>query len=234
VRVGVGTNRGGLKCAAARHDDAARHHLVVHRFHDRVGLSGEERFVDFETFSLYHLAVRGHLVAGFQHDDVIEHDLANRDVDRLPLASHVGHGSVEQRETIERALGPILLHDADQGVEDHDEPEQRVLHLPGDEHDNKQRAQDGVEARKDVGSDDGGKRTTRLRLDRVDVATRDSFGHLGRSETAGGGARTRHHHHIRLSGGGCNCQATAVTVRRRLQLSGDAWASDRNSPVPAG
>ena len=111
----------------ARDDDAARQHLGVDRLVDRVGLAGEQRLVDLEAVGGAHDAVGRDLVAGAQLEQVVEHDLLDRDLVELPVADDARLRGAQHGELVERALGPDLLDDPDQRVGDQDDAEQAVL-----------------------------------------------------------------------------------------------------------
>ena len=61
--VGFPADLGGPVGAAARDDEAARHHRVAGVLGDRVGLAGQQRLVDLEVGLLDDLAVDDDLVA---------------------------------------------------------------------------------------------------------------------------------------------------------------------------
>ena len=98
-------------------------------------------------------AVGRDLVAGAQLDEVVEHDLLDRDLaGRRRRARRAPAARVEHREPVERALGPDLLHDPDQRVGDeHDAEQSRPGSRPTTRIDDEHRAEDGVEPREDVG-----------------------------------------------------------------------------------
>ena len=71
-------------------------------------------------------AVGGHLVARAQLHQVAEHDVADRELPWCAVADHRRPRGVQDREAIQGALGPQLLDDADGGVPDDDQAEERV------------------------------------------------------------------------------------------------------------
>ena len=76
--VGLSADLGGSVGTAAGDDEAARHHLVACVFRDRVGLAGEQRFVDLEVGLLDDLTVDDDLIAGPELDDVVENHLVGQ------------------------------------------------------------------------------------------------------------------------------------------------------------
>ncbi len=150
-----------------------------------IGLPGEQRLVDLQAVGLDDLTVSGHLIAGPQSDQVVEHDLADGPLLLGAVAHHGGRRCVQHGEAIERPLRSQLLHDPDQRVPDDHQTEQGIGGRADGQHGDEQHAEDGVEAGEDVGPDDGLQGPAGLLLDLVDLAGRDSLGDLGDRETAG-------------------------------------------------
>ena len=71
-------------------------------------------------------AVGHDLVAPAEHEEVVEHDVLRRHLDHGAVADDASPGCAQHGETVERALGPHLLDDADQRVGDQDEAEESV------------------------------------------------------------------------------------------------------------
>ena len=86
ARVRVGADPRRLEPAGPGDDDAARQHFVARRLGDRIRLAGEQRLVELEPVGRGHDAVGRDLVARAQHDEVVEHDLLDRDLDGLAVA----------------------------------------------------------------------------------------------------------------------------------------------------
>jgi hypothetical protein len=62
-----------------------------------------------------HLGIDHDLVAGAQDEHVVEHDLADGDLDGVPVTTHPGAiGAETHGELLEGALRPDLLQDADE------------------------------------------------------------------------------------------------------------------------
>jgi hypothetical protein len=166
-------------------DEAARQHLVARSLGQRHRLAGQQRLVDLEGVGGQHRAVSHDLRALPQLDRVVGHDVLDADV--LPLAAphdrDVGRG--EQREPVERPLGPPLLVDADPRVGDEHHAEQCVLVRPDGEDHDQQRAEDGVEAGEDVGPHDLPQRPAGATRRAVDPPVRDSLGDVGRGQAGG-------------------------------------------------
>ncbi len=131
VRVGADTRR--LEPARSRDDEAAGEHLGIGILVERVALPGEQRLVDLQTVGGVHHAVAGNLIAGPELEQIVEHHRIHRNLGRGPVAHHPGSGRVEDRESVERALGTHLLEDADAGVGHQHEPEDRVLNRTDDQ-----------------------------------------------------------------------------------------------------
>ena len=125
-------------------------HLVVDVLVQRIALTREQRLVDLEPVGVAHDAVARDLVAGAEHEQVVEHDALDRDLRVGAVARHARARRVEHRERVERALRPHLLHDADERVGDEDHAERGVLDRPDDDDHHEHRAEDGVEAREHV------------------------------------------------------------------------------------
>ena len=67
----------------------------------------------------------------------------------------------EHCQTVERAFGADLLHDADGGVQHEHEPEERVLEGADDDDGGEEGTEDGVEPGEDIRSQDVGDRPRR-------------------------------------------------------------------------
>ena len=210
VRIVADTRR--LEATAAGHHDAAGEHFVVGRLVDGIGLAGEQRLVDLQPVRFVHLAVARDLVTSADVDEVVDDDLLDRDLDALPVADDSGAGRVEDREPVERALGSVLLDDADQRVRDEHDSEQGVLDRPDDQDHHEHRAEDRVEAGEDVGPDDLADRAARALVGCVDQPTRQAVGHFGRTQPVGpGGSRVRS---ARVEGGvGHDVHARSCPIR---------------------
>ena len=101
------------------------------RLRYRRALAGEPRLLDLERRRHHDPPVRGHLVAGFEHDDVARNQLLGRHLDALSVAADV---RVHDEHLPERsnALGGLALlvqaHDrVDHSEPDHDESRRHVL-----------------------------------------------------------------------------------------------------------
>ncbi len=182
-RVGVGTHPTGDELPGSGHDETARPTLVTRVLRNRVGLTRQQRLVDLQSRRLDDFTIDDDLVAGFQHQQVVEHHLSDRDFHR-PAVPHCGRlRSTQESEAIECALGSQLLNDADRRVDDHHRPEERILYRGHDEDDHEQHRQDQVEAREDVVLQDGFRRTTGALGHDVELAGRHPLGDLARGET---------------------------------------------------
>ena len=159
--VGVVADGRRLEAARAGDDEAAGEHLVAGLLVDRIRLAGEQGLVDLERGGRTDDAVGGDLVTGAELDEVVEHDVVDRDLARLAVADDAHPWLAEHRELVERALGAHLLDDADERVAHEDDAEQRVLRMPDREDHHEQHAQDGVEAREDVRPQDLAEGATR-------------------------------------------------------------------------
>lgn len=81
-------------------------------------------------------------------------------------------------------FGAQLLHDADAGVGDQHEAEQRVLKRPHHEDDGEHRSEDRVESSEHVGTHDLEGRARRRSGYVIDLSSRDTFGDLSRREAS--------------------------------------------------
>lgn len=91
-----------------------------------------------------------------QINDVVEYDLVHCYVTREAVANHPRPRCVEHGELVEGALRANLLHDADEGVADHNDAEQGVLQLPDGKDRSQQDAENEVEPGEDVRPQDLG------------------------------------------------------------------------------
>ena len=89
------------------------------------------------------------LVARAQADEVVEHDLLDRDLDGLAVAYHHRARRAEHREPVEGALGAVLLTIPMRRCDQH-QSEERILDRSDDQDDDEHRPEDGVEAGEDV------------------------------------------------------------------------------------
>ena len=127
----------------------------------------------------HHDRIGGHLVAGTQHEQVVEHHVFERHRHDLAAAPHAAVRGRQQRRPVEHALRAILLHDADQRVDDDDAEEEAVPQVAEEEDGDEAGGEDAVEQREDVLAQDVAHRARAgLRLG-VDPAVRDALGYLG-------------------------------------------------------
>ncbi len=93
---------------------------------DRVRLPGQQRLVQLESVRRAHDTVGGNLVPRTQLEEIVEHDLLHRDLAYGAIPHDPRDGRVQHGEPVEGALGPVLLHDADERVDHEHDPEQPV------------------------------------------------------------------------------------------------------------
>jgi hypothetical protein len=148
-----------------------------------LGLAREQRLVDLQAGGGAHDAIGDDLVAEPQRDQLVEHDLLDRDVAFGGIADDESAGGIQHGEPVEHALGADLLDDPDQRVADEHDPEERILRLPRGEDGDEQRAEDRVEAREEVGAQDLAERAARALAARVGLAERDALGDLGSGQS---------------------------------------------------
>ena len=161
ARVRVAADRGGLEPSTPGDDDGARQHGVTRVLEDRIRLPGQQGLVELQLVRGLHPTVGGHLVAGTQLDQVVQHHRFHRNLGHGSVAHDPGHRCAEHREVIQRALRPVLLDDADQRVADEDEPEEAVGRRSEDQDQTEHGAENRVEPREDVRPDDLGERPGR-------------------------------------------------------------------------
>ena len=152
--VRLATDLGGPVGAAARDDEASRHHPVAHILGDRIRLAGEQRLVDLEVVLLDDVSVDDDLVAWAELDDVVEHHFARRPRLGARLPAHRRFRLPDDCELVQRLLGAQLLDDADRAVGDDQQPERAVDHRTGRQHDDQQHAEDRVDPGENVGAHD--------------------------------------------------------------------------------
>ena len=193
ARVRVRTDCRRLEATGARDHDAARHHLQVDRLVDRVRLARQQRLVDLEAIGGAHDAVGRHLIAGTQLEQVVEHHVLDRNFVQVAVADGARLRRAEHGQTVQRALGPDLLHDPDQRVGDEHDPEQPVLRLAENQDDDEENTEDRVETSEDVGADDLAVRPARALAGSVRLAARDPLRDLRRREAVGRRLESRGH-----------------------------------------
>ena len=86
----------------------------------RDGLTGEGRFGNLQTGGVNQPGVGGDRRARLQDQDVTRDDVSCRDLDQVTVATNSHAGHCHQLECLNRSLGPVLLHEAESGIEDHD------------------------------------------------------------------------------------------------------------------
>ncbi len=126
-RVRLATDPGGGERAGPGHHEAAGEHLVARLFDDRVGLAGEQGFVDLQPVGFGDRAVDHDLVARSQFDQIVEDDVGCGDFDRLPVPAYHRSGRAEDGQSVQGSLGPQFLDHPDQGVGDDHSAEEGVL-----------------------------------------------------------------------------------------------------------
>ena len=154
VRVGVCSDALGLVGAAAGDAEGSRLHAVAGAPGVRIGLAGEDRLVDLQAAGLEQPAIGHHLVSRAQHDrvpgdHVVDVDLALRTVAQDPRPRRR-----EQRQAIERSLGPHLLDDPDARVDHQDRREEQIRELSRRDQGNRAGRQHEVEQREQIAADD--------------------------------------------------------------------------------
>ena len=125
--VALRADRGDDVRALALDRERARAHRLAGAARHRVGLAREDRLVDAKTGRLRELAVGDHLVARPDADEIVDDHVVDRKLARLAVADDARGRRDERGKAVERVLGADLLRDADAGVRDEDEQEQRVL-----------------------------------------------------------------------------------------------------------
>ena len=104
-----------LRRAGARADKAAGVELVAALLCNKVALACEQALVG-RALAAHDAAVAGHLVAALEDDEVVEHDVAEAHIRRLPVANHMRLGGGDDRESVDGHLGAHLLEDTDADV----------------------------------------------------------------------------------------------------------------------
>ena len=191
-RVRLRADTRGPEPSAPRRDERPREHLVARRLDHGLGLAGQQRLVDLERGGLEHLAVDHDLIARLELEHVVEDDLGERHLADLAVADDPRVRRRQHRQRVERPLRAQLLVDPDAGVRDQHEPEQRVLDRADDQGHHQERAEQRVEPREDVGSDDLPDRARGDGRHVVDLAARDALGDLLRGQALGGGHGARY------------------------------------------
>ena len=95
-----------------------------------MALARERAVVNREVVALDHAAVGGHGVTRSEHDDIAGHEVRGRDVDPFAVAQHACRMRHECLQRLGRALGRVLLREADRCVQ-HDDAEDRDREVQG-------------------------------------------------------------------------------------------------------
>ena len=170
--VGVAAHPVGADPAGAGHHGAAGQHGVAGLLGHRFGLPGEQRLVELEPVGFQHRAVHGDLVPAAQFEHVVQDDAVQRDLGDGAVPDRPGPPGGQDRQPVQRPLGPQFLRHPDAGVDHEHHAEQRVLRRPDDQDHDEQGAQDRVEPRQHVGPQDLGQAAAGRRRGRVDLARR--------------------------------------------------------------
>ena len=156
--VRLSAHRGRLIAARPGDHEAARQQPIAGPLVHRLGLPGQQRLIGLHGRAVPHHPVRHQLVAGPQLDQIIGHQLLDRDVVRRAIADHPDPRRAEHGEPVQRPLGLQLLPDADQRVGHQHDAEQGVLRLAPDQDHRQQDTQNQVEPGQDVRAQDLGDR----------------------------------------------------------------------------
>ena len=172
-----------------RHHKAPRNDVVADVLDDGVGLSRHEGLVHLAP-PLHDDGVRAHLPARGKFHHVVEDDLFDGDLLQVAVAEDEGFGRGEQGEFVHGALGAQLLHYAHQRVENYEDEEAEVpdaVHAVVDKarQQHRQRHEDEVEKREDVGAQDLRHALGAYCLFAVDLAFRDARFDLRRAQPCG-------------------------------------------------
>ncbi len=120
----------GLVIATAGDAITAGEDLGPGLFTNMIRFAGEQRFVSIHR-SGDDLAIHHDLVAGFDLEQIADHDLGGIDGLFLAVAHHPGRGAGEQSDLIEGALGANFLDEADDDVDhDHAHGDDRIGRAP--------------------------------------------------------------------------------------------------------
>ena len=184
-RVCIAADLGGAVCTAARGNKTARQHLLATRLVNRIGLTGEQRFVDLECSRPDHLTFADYLVTGSEFDNIVEHNIFGRHRHGDAVTPDHGLGLTHDGQSVERALGADLLDDADTAVRDDQQSEHAVDDRTRREHDHQQHGQDRVDASEDVAANDVLDRAGRPVRYIVGLSRRDPCCNLIGGQTAG-------------------------------------------------
>ena len=98
--------------------------IVTRVFRDRVGLAGEQGFVDLQVVVLEDFPVDDDLISGTELDDVVEHHLVGQQRLGAGLPAHQRFRLTDDGQLVQRLFGAQLLNDADAAVGDDQQTEQ--------------------------------------------------------------------------------------------------------------
>ena len=152
VGVGVPADRGGAEQSGpGRHRGPGHDLRSAHGTHGP-GLAREDRLIDLQAVAGQNLPVCRHLLAGCEPYDVVENDLADGHLGLGPVPDDDGAGGLQHGQTVQGTLGADLRQGSGGGVEHKDETEQRICPVPQCQDEDQCGAEDAVEDREDVGS----------------------------------------------------------------------------------
>jgi hypothetical protein len=88
---------------------------------DRQRLASQGSLLDLQVDRLDKPGIGGNTVAGPQHDHVAWHQVTRRDLDLVTIAQHGGGRRGQLAQRLDRTLGAVFLHKAEQHCEQHDD-----------------------------------------------------------------------------------------------------------------
>ena len=162
--------------------EGSGHRFVPHGLVDRISLTCQETLIDLQAISLDDCAIHDELITGSHNDDVVEHDLRRTHIYVLTIAPHQRSGLSDDREFGQGSARSVLLDDADEGIRNDDEAEERVLEGCDKPHHHPHGTDECVEPGQCVGPDDAAQASTARIRRIIRLAQRHSLRHLGRSQ----------------------------------------------------
>ncbi len=223
---------------------------------DRDRFPGQRRLVELQAARADQAQVGRHAVARLQQDDVARHDGLGRNGGAAAVAEHRGTWVDHAADRGQGVLGPALLDEADDGVDqDHRQDDRRVDDVTQKGGDQRRTQEDVDQQVVDLAGQPGEHGAprrcrqpvgamaaqARLRFDRVQtLRARGQLGHgLGGIERVPGtlaSRRSRHRAYSPFDGpvldereAGCNCSAASLPIKPREKPT--AWRPTTGPPT---
>ncbi len=198
VREAGGADRLDLEDRGPRDDCAAGQDRIAGLFRDRIGLAGEQGFVELDTAFADERAVEDHLVAAAGDKEVTQDGLGRIDAALAGIPDDPGLRAGQERDPVQLPLRPCLRDHADPDVgQDRARGEERLDDHPEQQQEHGDGDQDPVDPRVRILAEDLPVRPRGRRAERVALAACPSRARLRLGEPRGRGAHRPDHGRVR-------------------------------------